>query len=257
LLLLVFLERLMPHGLPPEATAASTGAGMSRTTRLLLVVCAVLVVALVAVGSSLATLLATDDQIVGGGAAPATGPSPTTPTVEPSVASPRPTPEPSQSALPTEEPTDLVELDPDATPAPVDPEAVFTTAYSDQRLRVTAPCLSRRVDLDEPRVGVQGSTYEFMYQFCAEKPELYFPQDVAVSRDGAEGATPGDCAEAVRTGVDANTFAPAAGDHICVITDPESAREQGIPHRIVLLSVLGIGADGTMAISATAWNVPG
>lgn len=246
----------MSEGTTSPPSSGSASPGMLRTTKVLLAVCAVLVLALVGVGASLATLLATeDDQLAGGSTAPGTSASAAPSAEEPSSA-PSPSTEPSEPVLPSAEPTSPIEVDPHASPSALDVEADFTLAYSDQRLRITAPCLSRRVDLDEPRVGVEGSTDEFVYQFCSQKPSLYFPQGVSVSRDGGEGAGPRDCAEAVRTGVDANTFAPAAGDHICVISDPESARDQGIPHRITLLSVLGIGADGTMAVSATAWNVP-
>lgn len=231
--------------------AAGASTAHPRSSKLLLALCAFLFVALVAVGSALVTvlLLDRDADVTGGTSQAANDPG--------TVATPSPSGE--EAVVPSAEPTpstEVLEVDPDAPLEAVDPEATFTSTYSGQRLRVTDTCFGRRVDLDEPRVGVDGPTYDLVYEYCSETPELQFPSNVSVSLGGSEGAGPGDCAEAIRVGVDPNRFAPAEGQHICVITDAEAARELGVTHKVVLLEVLDVGPDGTLGLDASAWDIP-
>lgn len=226
----------------------------ARKYKALLVLCGVLFVALVAVTASLVTALRLDTPTVLAGGATSPGSSPTTdvsPDRSPEQAD-EPEPEPTQdeSVMPTIEP------DPGASDDRVDPAAEFTEAYSGQRLRVTDECSGRLLDLDEPRVGVESLGYEVQYQFCSGKSELGFSSGTSVSRGGVEDAGPGDCVEAIRVGVDPSRFAPTQQEHLCVITSADTAQEQGITQKVVLLSVLGIAQDGTLTVEATAWNIP-
>jgi hypothetical protein len=51
---------------------------------------------------------------------------------------------------------------------------------------------------------------------------------------------------------------PAAskGQLVCVLTSRQSADDQGIRQKVVLMKVDSVGADGALNLTLTAWNVP-
>lgn len=143
------------------------------------------------------------------------------------------------------------------------PEANFTLAYQNSRLTVRPPLdscgESRSVDVDEPRVGAAKPFAEFSYGVScgtAAKAQIDIEgEDVPVSlaspTDDAR-----DCAESIRNDPINEPLTPSAPMSLCLLTSPDTARNEGISRKVVLIVIDDIKQDGTMSLSLTAWNVP-
>lgn len=143
------------------------------------------------------------------------------------------------------------------------PEANFTLAYQSSPLTVRPPldgCGSPRfVDVDEPRAGAAEAFSELSYGVScgnAAKAQIdILDDDVPISlaspTDDAR-----DCAESIRNGPVNEPLVPSAPMSLCLLTSPDTARNEGITRKVVLIVIDDIKQDGTMSLSLTAWNVP-
>lgn len=187
---------------------------------------------------------------------PATSPSSSPPSEGPSSAlTAPPSAEPSSSESdgyesPTDEPTDI------------SPSASFSAVYVKQALRVQPPpgCTDkpRYVDLDEPRVGADPSRAEFGFTTVCQGPaQIDLFSGTSVSSVLSANATAQDCAESIRNSPINEPLVATRKLNLCITTGSKQAQKQGIPQKIVLVTIASTSGDGTANMLATAWQVPG
>jgi len=178
---------------------------------------------------------------------------------EPAPAPPEPTAESAPSAPdPTDDPDpDLTPNDlPSNEPGDLKPSASYQLAYGDQKLRIQAGCNNREVDLDEPRVTPDTGS-DLTYSGCSSgRLELSFNSEIRVSQMTTTKPSANECAEAIRSSAGNNAMAPSQNMTLCMLTSKAAATELGISQKIVLFRVDSIAKDGSLNVSATAWNVP-
>ncbi len=173
-------------------------------------------------------------------------PAPPEPIAESAPSAPDPTddPDPTPNDLPSNEPGDLK------------PSASYQLAYGDQKLRIQAGCNNREVDLDEPRVTPDTGS-DLTYSGCSSgRLELSFNSEIRVSQMTTTKPSANECAEAIRSSAGNNAMAPSQNMTLCMLTSKAAATELGISQKIVLFRVDSIAKDGSLNVSATAWNVP-
>jgi hypothetical protein len=230
-----------PNGTPPPTRprrSSSATAALVLAAAALVVACGAVVLAAVAVSRT------NGDRA--GAAAPRGGvttppPGTVTDTVPP-------------TDLPASEPTS-----PNDT-AIVVPTGDFTPAYPRQSLRIEPACSpARYVDLDEPRIGATEQTSEFRYYGCGGSSSTMEFEDAAtvqLAKAPGPGATAHDCAEAIRTAPINPPVVPSDGLSLCILTSAAEANDEGIPQKMVLLTVVSVAKDDTANVLVTAWNAP-
>jgi hypothetical protein len=199
-----------------------------------------LLVALVAAGVSLVALSRTGDRVE---AAPAP-----TPSVAPSSTDASPTSFPDATA--TTEPTGESTADPTDGP---DPSGNYTVAYAAEPLRLQPS--DRYVDLDEPSGNASSAQAELLYSGFAPEFQFRF-RNVSLASITNPTASANDCVIQLRRAPIDLTFAASKGQLVCVLTSRQSADDQGIRQKVVLMKVDSVGADGALNLTLTAWNVP-
>ena len=130
--------------------------------------------------------------------------------------------------------------------------------YAGERLSVPdSGCNSglNKVDLDEPSVLGEGY-FELTYDTCSSAGTLSANIGTSIAEAPATGQTPEDCADAIRRSPLDGRAAAAPGLVLCVETSAEDAQELGISQRIAVVAVTRIAEDGTLALVASAWDVP-
>lgn len=208
--------------------------------------------------SSLALLMALVAAIVSVVALARTGTDPGAVAASSPTATGSPTGGPT-TAPPTDQPTVEPTTDPTTEPPAEptdgpDPRGVYTTAYEKQTLRLQ-PSGSRYIDLDVPSANAASATGEFSYSGYIPGAKLVF-DDASLAEITNPAPTAGDCVLAVQRAPIDPEVAPSKGQTLCVLTSAERAVDQGIKQKVVLLRIDAVGADGTLNVSATAWNVP-
>ena len=138
----------------------------------------------------------------------------------------------------------------------IDPKADYTIAYRGERLRIQPTCGSRYVDLDEPRVGTGSGNSELSYSNCSGRQLDNTSGVAAVAQVTSPDASPGDCAEAIRTAPINLPIPPSAGLNLCVVTSNSEAIAEGISQKVVLLTIDSIAEDDTLDVTVSAWEIP-
>jgi hypothetical protein len=161
-------------------------------------------------------------------------------------------------------PTDALPSDATATTEPSaestseptdgpDPAGIYTVAYTAEPMRLQPSV--RYVDLDAPSGNAISSAAELVYGGLPPETKMQF-RDVALASVNSPSATANDCVEQLRRAPVDLIFTPSKGQLVCVLTDRELADNQGIRQKVVLVKVDSLGADGTLNLTLTAWNVP-
>jgi hypothetical protein len=143
----------------------------------------------------------------------------------------------------------------------LDPRAKYTDAYQQQQLTLhPVSCGVVNVDLDEPRVGVDGSPGDLAFDAgCGGNATFRVLGDGSTaSLVTSPQVTPNDCAESIRTGpISAQSPVPVTDSVVmCIATSLNEALNEGITRKIIVLQVRSIAADGAVDVVASAWNVP-
>jgi hypothetical protein len=137
----------------------------------------------------------------------------------------------------------------------------YTVRYTAEDLQLqTARCRTVALDLDEPRVGVQGETTDLAVTGeCDHAPAFELPHGVVVARADTAEVTPNACAEGIRRApLSPDIPVPVQrGIVLCAATSRDAARTQGITRKIVVLTVRAVDDDGLVSVRVAAWNVPG
>lgn len=81
---------------------------------------------------------------------------------------------------------------------------------------------------------------------------------MAIVGAGAPGMTPQDCADKIRTApIGLGAEIPVRqGLVLCITTSFQAARSRGDLQRMVLLEITGVGADKSVTVQVTAWDIP-
>jgi len=151
---------------------------------------------------------------------------------------------------------------PSATPGQINPKADFGTPVYQDKLLTLHPtdCATTYIDLDEPRVGSaqQYSDLTFTGGCSSTGPVFNFGSRVGVAVATDPNEQPGECADMIQTGPLSSQYAIPLrqGVLLCLATSGEDAITQGIPQKIAVIEVRAVGADSTVSVYVTAWNVP-
>jgi hypothetical protein len=175
----------------------------------------------------------------------------------------RPGPQLIATIAPEPEPVQSDAIDPQATtPGWVDPAAHFSPAYADQVLTVQLPpcgtALTRYVDLDEPRVGVDVGSAELYYEFrsgCNGATQLNLLDGVGVAVVPKPTLTPAECTEALRNAPANEPVLISPKLTVCLTTSATRAADLGVTQKVVVLAVTAIGPDSTATLRANAWDI--
>jgi hypothetical protein len=174
-----------------------------------------------------------------------------------------------QPSEPVTEPTDAPtqpgptdEPDPNATGAApeLNAQTQYTTHYTDQAMRLPSGCGDYiTVDLDEPRVAVDSSAAEIRYiDPCGSTPAYFtLGEGVKGSEVDSESVTPIECADRIRTSPLSSDNQPIRrGQVFCINTSLDTARSSASTWKMVIVSVTAVARDGTVSLTASAWNIP-
>ncbi|WP_229073579.1 hypothetical protein [Actinoplanes sp. DH11] len=175
---------------------------------------------------------------------------------EPTATTPPPTTAPSAEPLPTDP------ADPTGTGDPtLDPQTQYTEAYVEKAMKVPAACNNAvNVDFDEPQVQVDSGIAELYFEDpCGNDPPYFaLRPGVRAAKAESEAVQPVACADLL-------AISPLAyqgrepvrqGNIYCLTSSRNDARTAGIPWRMLVMSVTAVGQDGTIALRASAWNIP-
>ena len=106
------------------------------------------------------------------------------------------------------------------------------------------------------RSGNASSTQaELLYSGFAPEFQFRF-RNVALASITNPSASASDCVIQLRRAPIDLTFAASKGQLVCVLTSRQSADDQGIRQKVVLMKVDSVGTDGALNLTLTAWNVP-
>jgi hypothetical protein len=206
-----------------------------------------LVLAVVAAGVSLVALSRTGTSAAAASAASST---PTAPATDTTPAAPTPADSLPSDATATTEPSAESTTEPTDGP---DPAGVYTVAYTAEPMRLQPS--DRDIDLDAPSGNANPAAAELLYGGFPPETKMQF-RGVALASVNSPSATANDCVERLRRAPIDLSFTPSKGQLVCVLTDRDLADNQGIRQKVVLVKVDSVGADGTLNLTLTAWNVP-
>ena len=150
---------------------------------------------------------------------------------------------------------------PGLVPSGVLPTVGYVPSYPDRKLRLTPNdgCGPRYVDLDTPAVTVDAGSSDVQYVPCrgqdSKAVQLSYPNQ-SVAEVSSASATPEDCANAITTSPASQRIILSRQLVICSLTDGTSTADQPARQRIVRLVIDNISQDGTVDLTATAWEVP-
>ncbi|GIF12082.1 hypothetical protein [Actinoplanes teichomyceticus] len=242
-----------PTGTPPAKAQKGAGRGRSGWTAVLaglaLLLAAVAVVLSWHANSVAGDAAARADKLAAR-AAPPSGPAVTVPPPDPvqSTTAPVDPGQPSESA--------------EGSPPPLGPETQFDQFYIETALEIPGPCNGAvYIDLDKPRVQVDPAIAELSYHnpcTAGNTPYLTLQPGVEGTSYDSEAVKPSDCVTriAVRPLAKEGRLPAVQGDVYCLLTSDSDAQRIGIPRKMVVVSVTGLGKADALALQATAWNIP-
>jgi hypothetical protein len=243
-------------GTGPGSQGASVGARVRKSRRGLLTLSVAVLALLVAVASAALSWRALDQANDARDIANAKGGVPVGPaSAQPTgVSTPNPSPEPPATAdVPTPPPAE--------GEAPVlDAQTQYGVKYTNQSMTIPAGCNDNvYIDLDEPRVGVDpGDADVQYYDPCGNDPAtLDLSDQVRGSEAPTTTVTPIECADRIRTSPLGQGKQPVrTGRVFCIMTSLGAAKSRGDTWKMVVLSVVATGQDGTVSVKASAWDIP-
>ena len=145
-------------------------------------------------------------------------------------------------------PTDTGSGPPPTVPTgTVQPVGTYKPYYQRKLLRIPT---NDRVDLDQPRVFSSGRGDDISYTSYGIYSTL--PRAQVSNAD----ASPADCDSAIQTAPLNRNVTPSVGLTLCIVTDPEVARSEGISQKLFLITVTSIAKDDTINVTASAWETP-
>ena len=154
---------------------------------------------------------------------------------------------------------------PDATPTGSVPslnaQTRYTVNYTKKRMRISAECTNTvYIDLDEPRVQAPSDAAELSLDTgCSTTtPKLTIYDDgVQGSETDSDSVTPAECNNQIQLSPLPRTGLPIRqGQVYCIMTSLEDARASAISWKMVVLSVTSVAEDRTVALEASAWDIP-
>jgi hypothetical protein len=243
-------------GANPAPQGAPAGARVRKSKLGLVTVCVAVLALIVALASAALSWRALDQANdardiakAGQGGVPAGAAS-----GQPVVAS---TLEPSAAGTPTVDvPTEPAEGEPPVLNA----QTQYGVKYANQSMTIPAGCGDYiNIDLDEPRVSVDQGDADVQYlDPCGNDPgTLALSDDVQGSEAPATTVTPIECADRIRASPLGQGKQPVrTGRVFCITTSLGAAKSRGDTWKMVVLSIVATGKDGTVSIKASAWNIP-
>ncbi|MEH1102343.1 hypothetical protein [Micromonospora sp. CPCC 205561] len=169
--------------------------------------------------------------------------APTAPASEPSGAEPPSGPTPDGSAEPS-----------------LNPQTQYKEKYVDERLTLRANCGSDLdIDLDKPEVRVTDGE-ELRFTARCGGDSSYFNLAAGATGAQVDAVTLGaaDCNERIVKGsIGQDINVPARkGVVLCVKTSINEAQERGDTWKMALVQVTDVNDDGTVVLTAKAWDIP-
>ena len=165
----------------------------------------------------------------------------------------------------TEPPTDTA-TEPNATPTGSTPslnaQTQFTVNYTKKRMRISGACNdSVYIDLDEPRVQSPSDAAElsFLNPCGGDTPPRFTIQkdDVQGSEIKSDSVTPAECNNQIQLSPLPRAGLPIRQCQVyCIMTSLNNARASAQSWKMVVLSVTSVASDDTVALEASAWDIP-
>ena len=171
-----------------------------------------------------------------------------------------PLPDPMDAPTTPPEPTDEPDVNATGAAPELNAQTQYKTHYTDQVMRLPSNCGDEiTVDLDEPRVAVDSSAAEIRYTDPCGPTPAYFNlgEGVKGSEVDSDSVTPIECADRIRTSPLSGENQPIRrGQVFCINTSLNTARSSASTWKMVIVSVTAIAQDGTVSLTASAWNIP-
>jgi hypothetical protein len=117
---------------------------------------------------------------------------------------------------------------------------------------------ARAVDLDEPAVGATDKTVDLRYRWSCTRgvPGTLTFSDTRLATVPGTEATPGECATAIRTAPVNTKVTPRQGLALCTVTNGAGGSGRPDRDRMALIVVDTVGADSSVVLTVTAWDIP-
>ena len=164
----------------------------------------------------------------------------------------------------TQPPTDSADP-PDTTPTGSVPtlnaQTQYTVTYTKKRMHISGACNDTvYIDLDEPRVQAPYQAAELSFNNACSPdtpPKFTISAEVQGSEIQSDSVTPAECNNQIQLSPLARTELPVRqGQVYCIMTSLGDARTAGISWKMVALSVTSVAEDKTVALEASAWDIP-
>jgi hypothetical protein len=134
--------------------------------------------------------------------------------------------------------------------------------YASKKLRIaTSNCRDQtKIDLDEPRVGVDDTSKDvWLTPPCAGTGlTLSLNAGVDGSRANSPDVQPSECANLIQLSpLPQDSAQPLrTGQVYCLNTSRDAAKVTANTWKMVVLEVTAIAQDGTVTFNASAWDIP-
>lgn len=115
------------------------------------------------------------------------------------------------------------------------------------------------LDVDEPRAQAPSQDADLSLHADYNAQRYFTMGDgVQASADGAEGMSPIDCHEKIRTAPlpQEARVPPRQGVVLCVLTSFAAAQSRGDQWRLARIEITGVRSDNAVVVELTAWNIP-
>jgi hypothetical protein len=185
-------------------------------------------------------------------------------TVDKLAAAPQPDGAPGTTTESTPAPAETTEPT-DATPTGSVPslnaQTRYTVNYTKKRMRISAECSNTvYIDLDEPRVQAPSDAAELTLNTgcTTATPKLtIYDDDVQGSETESDSVTPAECNNQIQLSPLPRTGLPVRqGQVYCIMTSLSKARASAVSWKMVVLTVTSVAEDRTVALEASAWDIP-
>ncbi|MBQ1073895.1 hypothetical protein KBX06_12095 [Micromonospora sp. C31] len=181
------------------------------------------------------------------------------------VGEPPGTGEPAQTSTPPAPATTGAEPPPEpgtsgsAEPS-IDPQTPFKEKYVDERLTLRASCNTNLdIDLDKPEVRVSdGEELRFTARCGGNSSYFNLAPGTKGAQVDAATLSAADCDDRIdKGGIGTDINVPARKSVVlCIRTNLTDARERGDTWKMALVQVTDVNDDGTVVLTAKAWDIP-
>ncbi|MGC4791558.1 hypothetical protein ACLQ22_27470 [Micromonospora sp. DT178] len=142
----------------------------------------------------------------------------------------------------------------------LDPRTQFKEKYVDERLTLRANCgTDLDIDLDKPEVRVSdGEELRFTARCGGNSSYFNLASRARGAQVDATALSAADCDERIAKGaIGTDINIPARkGVVLCIRTSLTEARERGDTWKMALVQVTDVNDDGTVVLTAKAWDIP-